>query len=84
MEIDASIAGDFAQAWQHVENADNAELTEDELRAVNNDYLIDDAHAYYMHLATITNLYYHAKLGEPLLNLFSPMNQEGNYEFDLD
>ena len=83
MEIDPSLAEDFENAWQHVEN-ENTELSESELRAVDNDYLIDDAHAYYMHLATVTNLYYHAKLGEPLFDLFSPMNQEGNYEYELD
>lgn len=90
MDIDEAILGGFEQAWATTgednddeKQADPLALTEEDLDVTTDNYKLKDAHAFYRHLANIVNLYYHACLGESLVDMFSPMEGERKYEFEF-
>lgn len=68
MELQKDITDEFEGLWSEVNNDENnIELTENQLNETTNKYKLKDAEARLSHLAVIVNLYYHSKLGEPLL-----------------
>ena len=60
------------------------ELTDEQIHEVTDAYKIEDAHSFYLHTFIIVNIWYHSKLGEPLINLFDFSDTKINYNIDCD
>lgn len=86
-KVDDGLIDDFEAAWnqmKRVEVTNPMELSEMKLNETTDEYKIADAHAFYMHLTTIINLFYNAKVGEPLFNMFNPMASKVDYNFEFE
>ena len=87
MEINDFVLSDFEDAWDDSEEekqqVDPLNLSTEQLNETTDNYKLNDAHAYYRHVAVLTTLYYNARLGEPMVNLFAPIDGPREYVFEF-
>lgn len=76
--------GDFESLWEAQKREVDAdvEVSEEQLTAVTDEYMVNDAIAYFSHATTILDIYLHAKIGKPL-EIKLDIDEEGLYEYDF-
>ena len=74
----------FDQQWSELSNhLDEQNLSKKELEEISDENKLDDANAYYSHLAIIIRMWYHAKLGEHMGIILEPQIQNENHIYKI-